>query len=859
MIYRQERQERQGRQGRQEKEMKEVFVLPFLAILAFLACLAVGFSPAAVTQPSTAPATQPVPLLSPEEEAKTFNLPPGFRAEVVAAEPMVEHPVAIAFDPDGRLFVAEMRGYMPDTEGWGESKPTGRISILQDTDGDGRMDRSTVFLDKLVLPRAVGFARDGVLVGTPPKLLFCRDLDGDGRADSVETIASDFGIVENPENSANGLLFNLDNWIYCANYEKRIRPNRDGGFEFDRVPDMGQYGIARDDWGRMFFNTNSDYLRGALIPPHYSSRNPKSPIALTNTQIAKDQTVWPAHAATVNRGYRPGFLRADGTLVAFTAACSPCIYRANLFPKDFYGNAFVCEATSNLVRRAVIHENDGVLTAKNAYAGREFLASTYERFRPVNLAVGPEGALYVVDMHHGLIQHRISITDYAKSEYKKKRLDKHLLTGRIFRIVPTAGAPSARPQLNRATTPQLVAQLTHPNGWWRDAAQRLLVERKDPAAASTLREMALRDRDPLERAIALWTLDGIGQLDDVTLVAALKDAEPKVRANAIRLCEARGSCAEEAIKLADDDDPQVRLQFVLSMSRGHVELVLPILREHGDQANLRDAAISGMAGHELTVLRHLVADTEWSQRTVGRADVLTDIARSLMRRDDPKEVLSLASLIGGLSSQQRWQQSALLEAIPEARQDVFGAIKAIAVDEKPAAIERLASSDDPRVRKGAAKVAALFDWPGKPTPPRPKVEPLTPRQQGLFEIGRQQFTLVCAQCHRPDGMGQEGKAPPLINSPWALGPDRRLIRIVLHGLHGPVQVAGGRVFNQDLKLDMPSLKALNDDQIAGVLTYIRRSWGHEAPAVDPAAVANIRDWTQARRDGWTEPELLQVK
>src|SRR5437868_92793 len=115
-----------------------------------------------------------------------------------------------------------------------------------------------------VLPRTVGFARDGVLVGSPPSLLFCRDTDGDGKADVVQTVATDFGIVQNPENSANGLLYNLDNWIYCADYEKRIRLDRDGKFRFDAIPNLGQFGISRDDFGRLFFNTNSDYLRGSL-------------------------------------------------------------------------------------------------------------------------------------------------------------------------------------------------------------------------------------------------------------------------------------------------------------------------------------------------------------------------------------------------------------------------------------------------------------------------------------------------------------------------------------------------------------------------------------------------------------------
>src|SRR5205823_801919 len=174
------------------------------------------------------------------------------------------------------------------------------------------------------------------------------------------------------------------------------------------------------------------------------------------------------------------------------------------------------------------------------YADREFIASTYERFRPVNLATGPDGALYVVDMHHGLIQHKMSLTDYAKQQYLAKQLNKHLLTGRIFRIVPDGvDVPRAHPQLSKASTQQLVLQLTHPNAWWRDTAQRLLVERNDPAAASPLCEIALHDPDPVHRVTALWTLDGIGRLHERDIATSLRDRDPKVRANAIRLAESR--------------------------------------------------------------------------------------------------------------------------------------------------------------------------------------------------------------------------------------------------------------------------------------------------------------------------------
>jgi mono/diheme cytochrome c family protein len=723
--------------------------------------------------------------------------------------------------------------------------------VLEDTDGDGRMDKKTIFLDKLVLPRAIGFIKDGVLIGAPPNLLLCRDLDGDLKCDEQRVIDPHYAVVGNPENFANGLLYNLDNWIYNADHDKRLKV-RDGKVVMSKIPVLGQWGITRDDYGRLFFNTNSDYLRGALVPPHYSSRNPKSPIALADMRIAKDQTVWPAHASTVNRGYRENFLRLDGTLKEFTAACSPMIYRGDLF-KDFYGNAFACEATSNFVRRAVIGESkDGILTADAAEKGKEFLASTYERFRPVNLQTGPDGAIYVVDMHHGLIQHRISITEFAKDQYTKKQLDKHLLTGRIFRIVPEGGAPRVHPQLSKATAEQLVRQLTHPNGWWRDTAQRVLVERGDDAAVEPLKRLARVAASPVHQINALWTLEGMDRLDAETVRLAMGDADGRVRAQAIRLAEGIPAAHADAIQCAADH-PAVALQHTLTLA----EIATP----EATCGWRRGCATSGAAmpmsrgrrqrarrARRSIFLRGLLARAAWREPTPARRAVLTAIGKSVVRRENGGTCSSFVELIAAdapaESQAKSWQQLAMLDAIPAPQRDEYGTAKVIASRRKPAAVDQLKVD----------KVAALFQWPGKPMPPKPPVVPLTPKQQELFELGRQQFTAVCAQCHQKDGMGQEGKAPPLVNSPWVLGPQSRLIRIVLHGMKGPVPL-GGRDFNGD----MPSWKAMTDEQIAGVLTYIRREWGHEAPAIDTGTVHGIRDWTQARRDAWTEAELLEMK
>ena len=338
------------------------------------------------------PTPHPVPLLSPEDEIKTFKLPKGLHAEVVACEPMVQHPIAISWDADGRLWVCEMRGYMPDIEGHGEDKPIGRISVLEDTDGDGRMDKSTVFVDHLVLPRALAIVKDGVLVAAPPKLLFCRDLNHDGVCDDAEVakatvVAPDYGDGVQPEHQANGLLHNLDNWIYNADCNKRYRYDQ-FAWQTDYVREMGQYGISQDDMGRLYTNSNSDYLRGNYVPVSYASRNPNFQMSGVYVQLDANQDCWPSHDTAENRGYRENQMRGD-RLRTFTAACSPWIYRGDLLPKEYYGNAFVCEVSANLIRMAKLTESDGIVTGKNAYDHDEFMTSTYERFRPCHLNVGP--------------------------------------------------------------------------------------------------------------------------------------------------------------------------------------------------------------------------------------------------------------------------------------------------------------------------------------------------------------------------------------------------------------------------------------------------------------------------------------
>ncbi|MEO6740309.1 MAG: dehydrogenase, partial [Chthoniobacteraceae bacterium] len=377
--------------------------------------------------------------LTPEEELKTFKVAKGFHVELVAAEPMIQEPVAQAWDEKGRLFVCEMRGYMQDVEGKGEDQALGRIVMLEDTDGDGKMDKRTVFADGLVLPRALACVNGGLLVAEPPVLWFMKDTKGTGVADLKEQVDGAYGVRGGqPEHMANSTTRFLDNWIYSANHAMRYKL-KDGKWINESTSSRGQWGMTQDDYGRPFYNFNSDFLRANFVPETLYKRNPNfAASAGAGVQILKDQTCWPSHQTPgVNRGYEPKQLRADGTLATCTATCGAGIYRGGLFPKEFAGNAFIPEPSGNLVKRVIIEEKDAVLTAKNAYGEKtEFMTSTDERFRPVNAYTGPDGALYITDMYRGVIQHKGFLTHYLIANILDRKLEQPINQGRIWRIVP---------------------------------------------------------------------------------------------------------------------------------------------------------------------------------------------------------------------------------------------------------------------------------------------------------------------------------------------------------------------------------------------------------------------------------------
>ena len=504
--------------------MKLKFIIA--ALLSTLAAQAQNGDKAGEVQKSLVPEhlIPSAPVLTPAQALQSFQLKAGFRIELVAAEPLINTPVAMQFDPDGRIWVVEMTGYMPNPDGVGEDQPTGSVAVLEDTDADGRMDKRTVFLDGLVMPRAICLVQGGVLVAEMPNLWFCKDTNGDLKCDEKKSIATDYvqGDIKNPEHNANGLLWALDNWIYSANYTTRFR-NTNGEWRREPTAFRGQWGLSQDDFGRLVYNSNSDQLRIDLIPGEYLLRNANyTAKAGVNVDPVGSQVTYPVRVNPgVNRGYQTGVLKEDGRLAKFTAACGPVVYRGDNFPAEFLGNAFVCEPSANLIKRNMLTEQDGIVTGQFAYPDSEFLTSTDERFRPVNAYNGPDGALYLVDMYRGLIQHRIYLTTYLRGQIESRNLQAPVNLGRIYRVVHEGKSLNRAPKMAAASSAELVKALEHPNGWVRDTAQRLLVEKRDASAASALKQLALAAKPVTTRLHAWWTLDGLGQLDVGAIRGAL--------------------------------------------------------------------------------------------------------------------------------------------------------------------------------------------------------------------------------------------------------------------------------------------------------------------------------------------------
>ena len=814
--------------------------------------------------PAVSKTPEKAPALSAEDELKTIVLPPGYHAQLVAKEPLVIDPIAIEFDADGRLWVLEMPGFMSEEGARNSREPVNDLAVLEDTNADGVMDKRTVFADKLVLPRAFKVLAAGVLVGEPPNLWLMKDTDGDLKADSKELVNNTYGRGEaSIEHNANSLFWALDNTIYTSEHDWHLRL-RNGKFETIPTLSRGQWGISQDDAGRIYRNVNDAPLFVDFIPARYYTRNPNlaRTRGLYDPLIAReDSTVWPIRPTRgVNRGYRDQFFRPDDSSVTIQGVGTPIIYRGDRLPKELRGDAFITDSTTNLVHRyRIVDDGTGRLTAVDGYKKGEIMASTDERFRPVNLAANaPDGTIYVVDMYRGIVQEAVYWTDYLRDYIKARDLEQPIKHGRIWRIVHDTTTRDKTPALSKATPAELVQALSHPNGWWRDTAQQFLVQRGDLSVVPHLKNLA-RASDWRTRLHALWTLDGLNAIEPALVEHALADTSPDVRASALRLSErwlgqANTTVTTAVLKLMDDPTWTVRRQLGATIGElpaaARLGPAVTLLTRYGSDPVTVDATISGLRGSEAEVLNLVVQ----ARPPAGAADAVTMLAGAVARSGDTVAVEQILGRIAD-GATATWQRTALLQGLDTGLASPGGRggggrgrgaaqpVRPVALAAEPASLVKLAAGSD-ELGTIAKRVLAKLEWTGKPAAVVAAAVPFTPEQQRRFEAGSDIYKSICIGCHQADGKGKEKIAPSLVESRYVVGPDAgAATRILLAGKEGTIGL-------------MPPLgAALSDEQIAAVLTYVRREWGHTASAVAPDDVLEIRGLTKTRTRPWTDPEL----
>ena len=556
---------------------------------------------------------------NPIASLNSIRVADGFRVELVAAEPLVQDPIAFDWGPDGKLWVVEMADYPLGLNN--DGTPGGRIRFLEDTDEDGRYDQSTIFLEGLSYPSGVMPWRDGVLISAAPNIIYAVDSDGDGKADQQETLYQGF-VEGNQQHLVNGFARGLDHWIYVANGDSggriesvktgktidisgrdlRIRP---GIGDLDAQTGQTQFGRRRDDWGNWFSCTNSAPFRHVVLHDHYTRRNPHhaastSLVTLAHTQnsqlypISKILSHW--------EGYQPP--QGDDPHL-FTSSSGSSVYRDNRFGPRFANSIFTCEPVHNLIHRQILEPNGATFQSSRSSneANSEFLASSDSWFRPTSVRTGPDGALWIADMYRLVIEHTAYIDDQTEQTLDLRAGENQ---GRIYRVVPIGSPHRSIPKLNEFTVAELAEALNSPNGWQRDMAQSLLV-RSDPTVATTLVNEQLSSPKPLTRLHALCTLDGLGTLTPTRLLEAMNDSHPGVKRNAIRIAEAHLESSiikDRLLAYKLDENPAVLMQLAYTL--GEVsdtpvgEALGRLLLIHQDDPHLVAAALSSLNEHNVS-------------------------------------------------------------------------------------------------------------------------------------------------------------------------------------------------------------------------------------------------------------------
>ena len=628
----------------------------------------------AVAEPDFSAELQRVPPLSPEEAVRSFEVQSPFRVDLVAAEPLVNDPVAVDFDERLRMYVVEMRDYSEDKEG-----RLGQVRLLEDKDGDGRYDASTVFADKLSWPTAVACWDGGVFVGAAPDIWYCRDHDGDGRADERRVVFTGFR-RHNVQGLLNSFHWGLDNRIHgsassCGGLIVRPdQPSADGvdvngrDFAFDprtlaleATSGGAQHGMSFDDWGHRFVCSNSDHLQQVMFEERHIARNPLLAAPGARVSIAADGPQaevfrrspvekWrEIRTALRIAGAVPGPVEGGGRAAGyFTSATGLTIYRGDAWPAEYAGLAIVGDVGSNIVHRKRL-ERDGLeFVGRRIDEASEFVASSDIWFRPVQFANAPDGSLYVLDIYREVIEHPDSLPPVIK-----RHLD---LTsgndrGRIYRVVPREFAQPKVIVPGALSSAELAALLEHTNGWHRDTAARMLYERQDKSIVPELTRLAVESRRPLARMHALYVLAGLQSLDEELLARAIADANPRVAAHAVKLCEGRTmtealAAALRAALPRSEPELDYAIAFALAQLplKERVSVAVDLAQRYPDDRWQQVALQSSLAEGAGRVAARLIEDAA-KAHTPLPSEFVQSLATQVAKGDDPNEFAQVVAAL----------------------------------------------------------------------------------------------------------------------------------------------------------------------------------------------------------------------
>lgn len=548
--------------------MRQTAFRVFVGLIAVCAGVFAADTPA----PDNVAPDKVFPILTPEEELKTFQLPPGYHMELVLSDPVLKEPVVCAFDGDGRMYVAEMRSYMQNIDGTGEMEPINRVSLHESTRGNGVYDKHSVFVDNIMAPREILPLANRVLINVTNTndIDAYSDTKGTGVADKKEVFYEGGAHGGNIEHQQSGLIWGLDNWMYQAVNSFRLRYTGGKVIKEETPGNGGQWGLAQDDYGKMWF-TNAG---GEMGPLHYQNPIIYGAFEPSDDRSPDFQEVWPLVGLADVQGGVSRFRPTDKTLNHTTSAAGIDVFRGDRLPKDLEGDVLIPEPVGRLIRRAKVENHQGLTYLRNAYDQSEFIRSTDPYFRPVNVTTGPDGCLYIVDMYRGIIQEAswVNKGSYLRTVVEKYGMQNIMDHGRIWRLVHDGYTPGPQPHMLEETSAQLVAHLDHPNGWWRLEAQKLLVLRGDKSVVPALTAMARSDSNSLARIHAIWTLEGLGALDASLVREKLKDANPQVRIAAMRASESLVLGGDKSLEpalraMAKDADPNVVLQTLMTVKR----------------------------------------------------------------------------------------------------------------------------------------------------------------------------------------------------------------------------------------------------------------------------------------------------